>query len=1519
MADDALVSGGERPSRMRLPLALALVAVVALLVAYWAYVRTRTAYFVSRDLRVLSTFAGQIDSTFDVLSGFVRNFAWHMPRETAIVIHGSQSNITDLKPSDLLPGFEGGRTPCDAPSFVARGAIDSYGDAKPANVLRYIEERVPTAEAIERTFVTSAGVSWMRIAYAGVRADPTGHRDLTPNPAAFEPPKVADGQRQLRRACGEIALSNAISPLIGQSFLRAFDAVMIVDAKTGDVIYAARPSRGKEITPADVGVTNVAVMRERTGWREYTALSATTLAQQTREIDVDLAGDSYKLFTRPYIFAAGGGEEKDDKKDDKVKQATAEPMTRWIVCGLVAQDRFGSQLRTISASRVAIIVSILVLAVCWWPFLRIWLSDEHQALTITDAISTIFSAVILTAILTLIFVDSVGYRQLSQVADHQLRDFAASLQQDISTDLLRAARAMHATKRWSEKHVWTDWQLANFGTEAKGELLEESDIAGFPYMQQIAWMDASGNQIYKASKSGKAPRVSVAARSYFIDAMAGRTWHIPGRRAGEEGYDVTFESVRSMTTGKPQAIMAMRTGRPLPVLAMAFDLVAVMHAVPPAGVKFAIIDDDGEVIFHSEQERSGVERFFSEIDDARSLRSAILARRDRHVTTPYWGEDQSLYVRPLNGTPWSLVTFRQKSLLRAVNIETLVITVLLLLLGAGLYLIIFLIIVLRMPRYRAPAIWPDRKRAEDYAHLIVAYGLAAAALGSCIYALSPDSLLFVLYIAPAQTLLSTYLLLHNRRRSWMYAFVAVGWMVITGLYIWLICDASIGEHLAVSCTPRLTKALLLLFLVLESVTALGYFIGRESTMLRELVKRVRYPFSYRVSGVLLLIISAALPTIGHFKIACWLELETLVKYAERDLIAKLEQRLEGVAVEAFVTMKDLENGRDTILSRLQRDCLPRQFGYVFAGTGCTTLDRVADCGSCEQGSPPVVPDPLAMLFPQYSDESVGMRELYGGEASDHGWRACRRGRMVTVDEAVDIPPARLQLFQSSTGEHQGEARFVVTAEVPLLFPTMFTPETIRRGFYMTPSTANSGSLINNWTATLGAVILLVAFLMLLFWIVDFIATRIFLLDIAEPLWLGNPPLSPTLGDHIFLVRRTKSADELAKGTLVAFADVSFKEMAANDGWLAKIVELDRLPEGRNVRIVDFEYEIADKAMNEKRLRFLEDLLRLPDRLIVILSTVTPLLVVTIADALPGAYAKKEPAELPEDVPADALPAAVKPPAQAARWRVVLESFVWVTEEHLALRAKLAARERESDPPPPPVKSEHPWKDFFLGLKRLPQTAVERYVIWRRDTIGLFRVKTDKDDRNWLREETQYDPFLRELKREMIQATPARLNLSSGQRRRQLLDEILERGHAYYSGLWQSCSSKEKMLLYELALHGLINGKDRRTVRRLIARGLVRRDGNLKLFSETFRLHVLREGREEHVDAMQKALPSRWNEVRLPLLIVFLSVAVLVFGTQKDLKDVTTAVVTGLTTGIPLIIKLLGVFTERRLQSAQGPQ
>jgi hypothetical protein len=76
----------------------------------------------------------------------------------------------------------------------------------------------------------------------------------------------------------------------------------------------------------------------------------------------------------------------------------------------------------------------------------------------------------------------------------------------------------------------------------------------------------------------------------------------------------------------------------------------------------AIIDENGEVVYHSDNERIGYENFFAEADRDRDLRSAVLARRAAHVSAKYWGEDKSMYVRPLAGSAWTLVTFRSKRL-----------------------------------------------------------------------------------------------------------------------------------------------------------------------------------------------------------------------------------------------------------------------------------------------------------------------------------------------------------------------------------------------------------------------------------------------------------------------------------------------------------------------------------------------------------------------------------------------------------------------------------------------------------------------------------------------------------------------------------------------------------------------------------------------------------------------------------------------------------------------------------------
>jgi len=230
-----------------------------------------------------------------------------------------------------------------------------------------------------------------------------------------------------------------------------------------------------------------------------------------------------------------------------------------------------------------------------------------------------------------------------------------------------------------------------------------------------------------------------------------------------------------------------------------------------------------------------------------------------------------------------------------------------------------------------------------------------------------------------------------------------------------------------------------------------------------------------------------------------------------------------------------------------------------------------------------------------------------------------------------------------------------------------------------------------------------------------------------------------------------------------------------------------------------------------------------------------------------------------------------------RWHSLLDRFVCITAEELELR-------------------HDEWQ--------------------RRQQFRTVSQLTPSEPKNWLEKETMYNSFLRQLAKEIVAEAESRREggaFDAEAERQHLLDEIGERAETYYAGLWASCNDDEKLVLYQLASNGLANGRNRRLLRRLMARGLVRRDPNLELFSETFRLYVLAAARREDVVTRARAEhgPSAWDTLRLPFFLIIVSFVLLLFATQKDLLTTTTALATALTTGLPVLMKLIGVFTERR--------
>ena len=305
------------------------------------------------------------------------------------------------------------------------------------------------------------------------------------------------------------------------------------------------------------------------------------------------------------------------------------------------------------------------------------------------------------------------------------------------------SKAEELTRDEAEKVVGSTPE-AKGGVQTLPMSLIGNEAAGvYPYIDSIAWIDDDGVQKVRFGRT-LSPLKDVSARTYFKLAKSERTWTVT--LPGDPPIPYVLDWVRSKATGEVRAMLAKKTEKaekwdkthkPLSVIAMATQLIDVSEAVRPPGAEMAIIDEDGDVIYHSDTQRIGFENFFTETDRNRTLRSAVVARRAGHVDATYWGDDQSMYVLPLNGSQWTLVTFRAKRLTRVLNVEATLLTLSLLLLSATPYFLVYLAVLLLRPRYRAPRLWPDQTRHGDYLRL--SFMLLALLRLFCLnnYALAP--------------------------------------------------------------------------------------------------------------------------------------------------------------------------------------------------------------------------------------------------------------------------------------------------------------------------------------------------------------------------------------------------------------------------------------------------------------------------------------------------------------------------------------------------------------------------------------------------------------------------------------------------------------------------------------------------------------------------------------------------------------------------------------------------------------
>lgn len=1010
----------------------------ALFAYYYLFVEQQAGYLVNRNLRMLDTLGARLEEaitgntdtlhSFLSLEGFRSNYR-KVAREASVVAP-TLSLLEKVDEDALLPSPE----PSIAPGIPAL----------------YLYHR-------------GTSTTWMQI---------------RERPAI---PRVSSGSASARSAPitptqFRLDLDRLLAPIFKDEIQKdVFDSVLVASTR-GEVLFQhglpeLQITRLDELVRADRAQAN----SDGSGQAFTSGFSSVT--------DTTIGGTKYKLFLLPCCRTIRASQQ--DQKG-----------VGWVLMGLTPRRKLSYRSFALSSALLMPVSAVLLFAVFSWPFLKLAFAGPTERVRSADAALAGICVLMATAVATMAVLDVHAYGVLKRTLDDQLEAFSRQLRENFQAETTAAYRQLEALERWATSNPDIDeWVRTDKGRRDGG--VPDGVRAHYPFFETFALIDRTGGQVLKWS-SGQfvTPLIQVRDREYV------QRWSSSGSE--REGYFV--QSVRSWASGRRQAVVSKPAFDPrFEVAALGFPMTSLINPAVVPGFGFAVLDERGEVLFHSDPQHKLQERFFEETDRNRRLRSAVAARRAVTLTLRYWGQHYRAHVAPLAldqaaqrqstdlrrvsvqsrdvgagvfppFVPWSVVTFYDQQHVRTVNVEWLAITTLFLVLYMSVFLATLLGVLLVRPRYVAPWIWPSADRVPVYQRLAGAFALSALSLVLAIALLKDIHLLLTAWLVPPLAWMAAYLALthdmpgRTNRRGIVMAAMAAGSIALL---------MTLGSH---DEAGRAT-----IIVVPAALGALLALVRRDRVRTDTTSGWSEVARSYRLAAIMLLVVTAVLPTTAFFKLAHGIQLETFIKYGQVHLARLLQARerethlLSGPAtVPAEVTavvkqLRELGNYGSVFFNSTR-------FEINEKASNCVS-DRAA-AGHTDQE----LPEFLEALLPYYSESSVGMRELVHDRSSgDGGWDWHR-------------PAAKLTLHMASAATANP---FCIESSLPSTFDPSSGDSLPPAS--MEPLGAHDGSHRTPVEEALSVILMFGAVAGVVFWTIAFVTRRLVLVDLGTPLWLHPAP------------------------------------------------------------------------------------------------------------------------------------------------------------------------------------------------------------------------------------------------------------------------------------------------------------------------------------------------------------------------------------------------------------------------------
>ncbi|HEX8329138.1 MAG TPA: cache domain-containing protein [Hymenobacter sp.] len=973
-------------------------------------------------------------------------------------------------------------------------------------------------------------------------------------------------------------------------------------------------------------------------------------------------------------------------------------------------------------------------------------------------------------------------------------------------------------------------------------------------VDRMLWVDDTGEAVLSADggQAGFVP--NLRERIYFQQAMKEQFWP---STAPEDAFLLASVVNYGRTSDKTAVLVRRSTMRPIAaangrtiqpkVCLYSTELRSLAQPVLPPGYSFCLMDQSGEVLFHSDPNLSLSENLLQDCEPSYVLQAAMLARTTASEQVQYQGRQVQLHIRPVGNWPVYLVTLADLHGVRARQVQTLSLAATLWGGLAALGLLFTGALLVLRPRRRTllairdsfSHLWPRTGPRARGSYRLIVGGVGGGILLLFVAAswAAPLTQLFLVLLLPLYLFGFTYRLLRRwpqdrdngawvRVRNQTVAAIALvnlaslPWLAPgTNLVGWEECVCLIGFQLSLAA-----------FLYLYRRWHRARATQSSSAPAYSNVDQHAYAKAWLAWVVMLSLV----PALYCYHLAYQAERELQLRHAHLRLFQAL-----GAQVNA-----------------------PPYTSFFF------------DTGFADKDAAKKLSGPVASAEYYFRSLVTGLHPAFDTTAQA-GHYALARGASWQETRAPFFGPNQLrsrnpnayssQVMQSEVGDqHLGKHWY-------------FPSDALRNylsGDYWRPRWRD----VRPW---LGQMLSLGLLLTALYWLLRGLHRRIYNLDILKVYALTRHGLSvatvlPTRAKHRYLLN-PEAGTSMTAGRNSGLRHFDCRQFlpattASSGSPLDEFMKSADSPGVTGVVLENFDFQVDDAGLTLAKVALLRQLLTDHGaKELVVVSRRHPM---AFGDC--GHPRGSCPTEEVAKEHGKIWAAGDQLLELLADFQIVYETIPKAPAQPTnTFPALLQAAAPQPVPPSGPV--------------------VDRY----RELYSF--VCTECNALPFLR------PLLPELGEWLVQGYHAGLPLG----KEDVILLLQRRAQFQFRSLWNSLSPTEHYLLYDLAQDGLVNSRNALAIENLLHKGLLvfaRRQHKLLFVNESFRNYILSSlTRQQALRIEQETSQGgTWASVRLPLFLLLAAVGVFIFVTQRSAWSEAQTYLTALTGVLPLLYRLLSL-------------